>query len=204
MFKTILTTIFIFFSVSNSFAKTKEEYLNSHQADLTKIENYLNNIKSLESTFLQETETGEISDGKIYLLKPGKMRIEYSRPTPILIVVNGRVLTYSDLELDETSHLSTNSTPASFLTRKNFSFAAKDLEISDFEKSGNYTEVEIVKKNKKEAGKFRLVFTNEPFKFVRMEVKNDLDEVTTVYLTNAKYGGKISKNLFEVKNQYLP
>ncbi|MFT6332391.1 MAG: outer membrane lipoprotein-sorting protein [Lentimonas sp.] len=205
MLRITLTSLLLFlFATFNSFSKEKTEFLKLYKDDLVKIEKYLNNIKSLESSFLQETENGEISDGKIYLLKPGKMRIEHTHPTEIVIVVNGNVLTYSDIELEETSHLSTNSTPASFLTRKKFSFSAIDLEITDFDKVEDYTEVEIMKKNKKEAGKFRLIFRNQPFEFVRMEVKNDLDEVTTIYLTKTEYGKKINKKLFIVKNKNLP
>jgi hypothetical protein len=132
------------------------------------------------------------------------MRIEYDKSTPILIIVNGSVLAYTDLELDETSYLTTNSTPASFLTRKNFSFAAADVEITDFEKKNNLIKVGIRKKNKKEAGIFRLVFKDNPIEFVQMEVKNDLEETTKVYFVNSKFDEPLSNKLFIVKNKNLP
>jgi outer membrane lipoprotein-sorting protein len=132
------------------------------------------------------------------------MRVEYNKPTPVLIIANGSVLAYTDLELEETSYLSTNSTPASFLTRKNFSFFAKDVEITDFEKSTDTIKVGIVKKNKKEAGTFSLIFKTNPLRFVKMEVKNDLDEITKVSFTTVKFDETIDDQLFVIKNKNLP
>ena len=95
----------------------KINFLERHQQDLTQIESYLNNIKTLSAKFIQESSDGNTSEGKFFLSRPGKMRVEYSGQPKTLIIVNGSVLAYQDIELDETSYLSTNTTPASFLTR---------------------------------------------------------------------------------------
>ena len=158
----------------------------------------------MNASFIQESSTGEISKGKFLLSRPGKMRVEYDKPTPLLIIANGSVLAYTDLELEETSYLSTNSTPASFLTRKNFSFSAKDVEITNFVKSDNLIKVGIVKKNKKEAGVFSLIFTANPLRFIKMEVKNDLDEITKVSFVTAKFDQAIDNKMFVIKNKNLP
>lgn len=201
--KILFTTFTILLFFDYSFA-AESNLLDKHKSDLTKIEDYLNNIKTLKASFKQESSDNKITDGKLFLSRPGKMRIEYDESTPILIVVNGSVLAYTDLELDETSYLTTNSTPASFLTRNNFSFSATDVEITDFEKKNNLIKVGIRKKNKKEAGIFRLVFKDNPIEFVQMEVKNDLEETTKVYFSDSKFGEKMSNKLFVVKNKNLP
>ncbi len=204
MFKFLLT-IFLFCSgINQSLAKTNQDFLSQNKSDLTLIENYLNNIKFLNANFTQQVNNGEVSNGRFLLSRPGKMRVEYNKPTPVLIIANGSVLAYTDLELEETSYLSTNSTPASFLTRKNFSFSAKDVEITDFEKSTDTIKVGIVKKNKKEAGTFSLIFKTNPLRFVKMEVKNDLDEITKVSFTTVKFDETIDDQLFVIKNKNLP
>ena len=106
--------------------------------------------------------------------------------------------------MEETSYLRTNSTPASFLTRKNISFWAKDIEVTNFKKEDGLIYVSLVKKNKKEAGEFTLIFQNNPIKFVRMEVSDDLDQVTQVTLRNHYFKTKIDNKLFFVKNDQLP
>ena len=114
MFRFLLAIFLFCISLNQSLAQTHQDFLNRNKSDLTQIENYLNNIKFLNASFIQESSTGEISKGKFLLSRPGKMRVEYDKPTPLLIIANGSVLAYTDLELEETSYLSTNSTPASF------------------------------------------------------------------------------------------
>ena len=185
-----------FASKENSFAEYKQE--------LERIENYLNNIKNLSAKFIQESEDGAISEGKFLLSRPGKMRIEYSSGPKVLVIVNASVLSYNDTELEETSYLSTNTTPASLLTRNNISFSAKDVEVTNVVKSGDRIKVSLVKKNRKEAGEFTLIFGLNPLAFLRMEVKNDLGEIIKVSLSDLSFPEKVSSDLFFVKNKNLP
>jgi outer membrane lipoprotein-sorting protein len=177
-----------------------------HSADLAEIESYLNNIRNLSANFIQESD-GNLVEGKFYLARnpesAGKMRIEYSTNPQILIVVNGSVLSYYDIELDEISRLSTNTTPASFLTRPNISFSAKDVEITDIKKSAGEIKISVMKKNRKEAGEFSIIFTTSPLKFTRMEVKNDLNQIISVTLSKIDFNSTISDKLFVIKNNNL-
>ncbi len=206
MLRIFTLAIFLFINCQQSFAQrlNSPNWLVKNKADLVSIENYLNNIKFLKANFVQETSNGNVVDGKFWLSRPSKMRIEYGQPAPVLIIANGSVLSYTDLELEETSYLTTNSTPASFLTRPNFSFSAKDAEITGFSKSAGLIKVSVVKKNKKETGEFSLIFQIKPLKFVKMEVKNDLDETTKVSFTTSKFGEPIDDKLFIIKNKNLP
>jgi outer membrane lipoprotein-sorting protein len=187
-------------SFHTSFAKN---IFSDNQKDLKKIENYLNGIKNLSADFIQTSQSGVVK-GKFMLSRPGKMRVEYEDQPKILIVVNGSVLSYHDLELDEISRLATNTTPASFLTRKNISFSAKDVTLTDFKKDNEFTSVAVIKKNRPEAGEFRLVFKNDPFGFVKMEVKDDFEQTTSISLINTTFPERLSNRLFIIKNKNLP
>lgn len=203
-----VTCVAFYFAASSTevLAKSisKETLLHQYASDLEQIESYLNNIRNLSAEFEQETSDGNNAKGKFYLSRPGKMRVEYSGQQKILIIVNGSVLSYTDLELDETSYLGTNTTPASFLTRTNISFSAKDVEITNIKKSENRIKISVMKKNRTEAGEFSIVFATNPLQFVRMEVKNDLDEITSITLKNPDFSSQISDKLFFVKNKNLP
>ena len=178
--------------------------LEQYSKELSQIETYLNNIHDLSAKFIQESSGGKIIEGNFFLSRPGKMRIEYLAQPKILIIVNGAVLAYQDVELEETSHISTNTTPASFLTRQNISFSAKDVEITNVKKSADQIKVSLMKKNRKEAGEFSLIFANNPLRFIKMEVKNDLDQIVTVTLRDLNFSNPLSKNLFIIKNKNLP
>ena len=188
-------------TINPSFAESK--FLNQYPQEINKIENFLNNIKNLTCHFIQNSN-GNVVEGKFYLSRnkesSGKMRIEYLTDPKVLIVVNGAILSYYDIELDEISRLSTNTTPASFLTRPNISFTAKDVEITNIIKNNNEIKISVMKKNRKEAGEFSLIFKLDPFEFIKMEVKNDLEQIISVQLKNIDFQSKISDKLFILKN----
>jgi outer membrane lipoprotein-sorting protein len=197
----------VFLFAQLSFAKeiiAKDNHLELYKNDISKVENYLNNIGDFSAKFMQLSADGELSEGLFYLSRPGKMRIEYRDQNKILIIVNGSVLAYKDLELDETSYLTTNSTPASFLTRKNISFAAKDIEITNVIEANGEIKISLLKKNRQDAGEFSLIFKIEPLQFLKMEVKNDLGEIVSVSLEDINFNPKIDPKLFVIKNQNLP
>lgn len=206
-YASLLTCVaFLFVAPSQLLAKAqgKESLLNQYSAELAQVENYLNNIKNLSAKFVQETSDGATAEGKLYLSRPGKMRVEYNGEQKVLIIVNGSVLSYTDIELDETSFLSTNTTPASFLTRANISFSAKDVDLTNVKKSANQIKISVMKKNRTEAGEFSVIFNLNPLKFVRMEVKNDLDQITAITLKDSDFTTPIAANLFVIKNKNLP
>lgn len=198
--KLLLISLFAYFSSAFPISAADSD----NRENLAQVESYLNSIKNLSANFIQQTSEGGVAKGKFYLSRPGKMRIEYQESPKILVVVNGSVLTYQDLELDEISHIPTNTTPASFLTRKNISFNSDDIEVSSISKKDNQLTVSLLKKDRKEAGEFSLVFSLNPIQFIRMEVKSELDQKITVTLSDVEFPEKLSSNLFVIKNKNLP
>ena len=199
MFKKFLIAVCLLFAKSGfAFSISADD-----KSDLLKIENYLNNIAHLNADFTQELD-GEKTKGRFFLSrnnkKSGKMRVEYLDKPKILVVVNGPVLYYQDIELDETSTISTNTTPASFLTRPKISFTATDVTIANINNTSNEIEVSLIKKNRPDAGEFTLVFSKNPWQFLKMQVKNELEQKIIVYLSNIKFSEN-SNSLFIVKSE---
>ena len=189
--------LYLFFINLNCLAQNFDK--TAFESDLGKIEEFLNNINNLSADFIQNSD-GSNAKGKFYLSRnkqnAGKMRIEYLSEPKVLIVVNKEVLSYLDIELDEISRISTNTTPASFLTRPNISFQAKDVEITNIKKNNNEIKISVVKKNRRDAGEFSLIFKTNPLEFIRMEVKNDLDQIISVELKNIDFNKKIPDKLY--------
>src|SRR5690242_10048395 len=75
------------------------------EAELARVQAYLDEIKTLQSRFQQFSGEGGTAAGTIYLQRPGKMRIVYDDPTPILIVADGREVYYWDKKLQELSQI---------------------------------------------------------------------------------------------------
>ncbi len=197
----LMSHVAFFLAFSAEASDTKDDLLAKYSNELATVESYLNNIKNLTADFRQITSQGAVNTGKFYLSRPGKMRVRYDTDPAIVIVVNGPVLSYYDVELEEISNLRTNTTPASFLTRKNISFSARDIDLLEVEKERNLIKVTLAKKNNRESGKFSIVFNLNPVSFLQMEVRNDLDDVVNVSLKNLDLVTDIDDDLFILKTK---
>src|SRR5690606_6231490 len=73
-------------------ATTEQE----RQAAITAIQAKLNSISTMHGTFVQTGPNGEMTEGRVYIQRPGKMRFEYDDPHPMLIVADGRRVAVED------------------------------------------------------------------------------------------------------------
>jgi outer membrane lipoprotein-sorting protein len=62
--------------------------------DVKRVEAYLNGIRTLQSRFLQISNNGGAAEGALYLARPGRLRLDYDPPVPILLVTNGSFLVH--------------------------------------------------------------------------------------------------------------
>ena len=116
----------------------------AENADLNKIENYLNNINTLEASFVQMSSNGGSAEGKIYIEKPSKIRMEYTAPDPLLIVGNGDYIIYNDKELDQITNIDYKDIPATMILSNKIKFDGKNLKVADFYKdSGDEADVAV-------------------------------------------------------------
>lgn len=99
-----------------------QDYTECSNNDIHKIEKYINSIKTLESNFTQIDSNGDIQNGKLYIIKPGKLRIDYTIPKKISIIINKEMMTYHDYELNETTNAPSDSILSTLLTNNNINF----------------------------------------------------------------------------------
>ena len=163
---------------------------------LKRIEAYLDSIKTMQAEFLQISSNGESASGEILLARPDRLRIEYAPPTPVLIVTNGKYLSYMDTELKQVNHIPVEDTPAAFLLRKNFSLAGGDLALTNFEQGGNSIRVSMVQTKDPLAGELTLVLTDEPMVLRKWSIVDAQGIVTDLTLINARFDFPISDNRF--------
>lgn len=163
---------------------------------LKRIETYLDSIKTLQAEFLQISSNGESANGEILLSRPERLRIAYAPPTPVLIVANGKYLSYVDTELQQVNHIPVADTPAAFLLRENFSLTDGDLALTNFERGANTMRVSMVQTKDPLAGELTLVFTDEPIVLRKWSIVDAQGIVTDLTLINARFDFPIPDERF--------
>jgi outer membrane lipoprotein-sorting protein len=88
-------------------------------AELKRISIYLNSIKNVQGKFLQVAASGATDQGTFYLRKPGRVRFEYNKPNPNLIVADGTTVAVENSQLKTTDRYPLINSPLSILLSDN-------------------------------------------------------------------------------------
>lgn len=167
------------------------------QEDLTKIENYLNNLHSLKANFIQMASNGGTAEGKVYISKPSKLRMEYTAPEPLLIVGNGDYIIYYDKELDQITNIDYKDIPATVILTRQIKFDGSNLKVTDLYKDSGQTSITVETPKTPGVKPITLVFDNEPFRLKQWKVIDPQNIEITVSLFDVEQDEAMSDNLFK-------
>jgi outer membrane lipoprotein-sorting protein len=163
------------------------------------IENYLNNLKTLKTNFIQDDLANEkLVEGILYLSRPGKMRLDYTNPFKANLFVSGNVITYYDKELEEISNIPISSTPLRFLLDKKISFK-KDIEVQYIKELDKGVIISLYEIEKPETGHLILVF-DKPLKLKEIKIVNELEQEISMTFFNTETNTPIKNSTFDFIN----
>jgi len=165
------------------------------RADLTRIQDYLNNIRTLQSRFEQISNEGGIATGTIYLSRPGKMRVVYDPPVPILLVATDGRIWYYDQKLDQVSFFDLKDTPAWFLLQDNVHFGG-DITVGNLKRDAQVLSVTVSETKNPDLGKATLVLSDRPLQLRKWIILDSQQKTTTVTLDDPHYGVPLNPSLF--------
>ena len=164
-------------------------------ATLDRVEKYLNSIRTFEARFIQVSDNGGLAEGRIYMQRPGKMRIEYKPPVPLILVATGKIIILYDRKLDQTTHLPLAASPAAWLLGERMSIRDK-INVTKVRQAGGRVYLSLVEKGKAAKGSLHLVFLDAPLRLREWIVVDAQKRRTKIVLVDAKEGGKLDPRLF--------
>lgn len=165
--------------------------------DIKAIETYLNSIKTLSADFVQIASNGEKAEGRIYIEKPNKIRMEYNAPSNILIVGNGDYIVYYDKELEQITNIDYEDIPAAMILANTVSLGSKDLKVTNFYKDPGMTRIGLQYMNAGDLGPFTLVFSNNPFTLKQWKVITPQSMEVSLSLYDTVIDSKLDQSLFK-------
>jgi outer membrane lipoprotein-sorting protein len=172
-------------------------------SETKKIEDYLNSVKTMEARFVQNASNGNVSEGKIWIEKPNKIRMEYDEPTNVLIVGNGEFIVYNDKDLDQVSNIDYSDITASVILGNDIKIDGKKVKITDYYKDRGTT-IATIEHEKDGIGPITLTFNNSPFELKQWKIVDPQSVEITVSLYGLKTDHKLNKDLFRFRKQNSP
>jgi outer membrane lipoprotein-sorting protein len=156
------------------------------RTDLVRIEAYLNGLTTMESRFLQFTEEG-VAEGRIMLDRPGRLRIEYAPPVPVLMIANNFLLMYHDTQLKQTTFLPVSKTPAALLIDENIMLSG-DVTVTAFERAPKAFRIKLEQTDSPDTGSVTLMFEDAPMRLAKWRVIDAQGTVIDVSLIEPRFG----------------
>ena len=174
------------------------EVAHSENQVLTRIQQYLVNMRTLQADFSQLNDTGDVMTGKLFLKKPGKIRFSYDQPHNLQIVSKQRAILIFDPKGSGSGPLTypLSSTPLGFLIG-NESVALVNEHSESFELDDN-----IFIKIQNPQYRLSIEFKKKPVSLVGWEFENQMGEIISISLNDIKTNDYMSDEIFKTEKDY--
>ena len=169
--------------------------------DIARVEGYLDGLRSLRARFMQVSDRGGVAEGRLYLQRPGRLRLDYADPVKLLIVAARGQLIQHDSELKQTTYLPLSSTPAAVLLRDKVTLSG-DVTVTAVDRGAGTLRVELVQSADPRAGRITLVFLERPLQLASWVVIDSQGTTIRVTLSEIETGMALDPQLFEFREEY--
>ena len=156
-------------------------------------------ISSMTADFTQTDRNGQRIAGQMTLKRPGKIRFQYQKGVPLLIVSDGKALTMIDYEVRQVQRWPISNSPLGALLDPNRDVARFGRLIP----TGNpeVTSIEVRDPKHPEYGVITLVLVKDPgapggLELTSWVALDSQNKRTTIRLANQRYGVAIPANAF--------
>ena len=155
--------------------------------------NYTNSLNNFSAKFIQSNEL-EIEEGIIFIGEK-RVKVEYTSPSKIIIVLDRKKSMYFNKDLDEIEYFNTKKSEASvfFEILKNQNF----LENAEIENNKNQIVVKKEYKLDKILYFVELIFEQNPYLLRKIKLKHN-DIFYTISFFNHNYNENFSRNFFSL------
>jgi outer membrane lipoprotein-sorting protein len=167
------------------------------RTDLGRIETYLDSLRTLKAHFLQVAPNGAITQGTVWLERPGRMRFQYDPPSPLLLVAGHGVVVFHDNSLNQTSNILLSQTPLGILLADHVRLQG-DVTVTAMQRLPGQIQVSLIRTASPGDGTLTLIFADAPLALRQWTVLDAQRQETRVTLYNVETGGQFDPKLFEV------
>ena len=165
--------------------------------DLMRVQKHLNSSKTFKARFLQVSSNGEYAEGQIFLQRPGRLRLIYDDPNPLLVVADGKHISFIDRNIDTATTLYLSMTPADLMLRESIGFFGNDVIVTSVNRTPGVVRIGLINTAEPDAGSIELVFSDRPMELRKWTVTDAQGIKTTVSLLGPTFDVPLNPNLFK-------
>jgi outer membrane lipoprotein-sorting protein len=170
------------------------------QPNLRDISEWFNGVETMEAKFQQYNDDGSLDTGTLYIMRPGRLRMQYDRQDALVLVAGGAISIYDGADDADAERYPLRSTPLWHLLRPEVDLGRPGA-IKAFGSHKNLTRITAYDDDHPEAGRMILEFDNSDgtIKLDGWKVRTASGEEVNVRLRDPNYGITLPSQLFSVQ-----
>ena len=170
----------------------------AEKISLLNLSSYLESIKKVSGSFTQINSDKTVSTGRIFLFRPGRMRMEYKTPDNSLVIVGGSQIAVFDSKSNTHPRVfPLRKTPLKILLGKKINLKTSDIIIRH-EEVENSTVVVLQDPKLSSYGSLKLVFTDHPVTLRQWVITNEMSDQTVLKFKDFTNQPNMSSNKFNI------
>ncbi|MEO0547074.1 MAG: outer membrane lipoprotein carrier protein LolA [Pseudomonadota bacterium] len=196
--------IALFFAVTVSFVAPQAASAKINGKDrkaVEQISQHFSGVPSMAGEFIQFGPNGEQTGGKFYLKRPGKIRFDYAKPSPITVKADGRTVGINNRKLKTWDFFPLRKTPLRLLLADRID--VNDKAIKSVKREEDLTTVILGDKSIFGNSKITLMFDPKSYELRQWTITDDQGKDTSVMIFNVQNNVRLSQRLFRMDQRRL-
>lgn len=175
----------------------------AQQDTLAQVQRHLRAVDTMRADFIETNRAGQSVRGEMFLKRPGKIRFSYEEGVNMLVVSDGRALTFVDYDVRQVQRWPIGDSPLSVLLNP-------DRDLSRYARvldSPRTSEVRVRARDPEhpEYGTITITFLRNPsapggLMLQGWTVLDSQNNLTTINLANQRFGMAISDRTFRYRD----
>ena len=161
-----------------------------------KIATHFSSVKTMTGEFVQFGPRGEQTGGKFFIERPGKIRFNYEKPSPIRVVADGKSVVINNKKLNTWDIYPLDNTPLKLLLSEKIDLS--DSTVKSVKEESDVTTVVLGDKTVFGDSKISMMFDPASYQLRQWTITDAKGLDTTVMIFNVKSDQSLDPGIFKI------
>ncbi|WP_439329181.1 outer membrane lipoprotein carrier protein LolA [Ciceribacter ferrooxidans] len=161
-----------------------------------KIADHFSSVKTMMGEFVQFGPRGEQTGGKFFIERPGKLRFNYEKPSPMRVISDGKNVVIGNTKLKTWDLYPLSKTPLSLLLSDRIDLGHQ--MVRDVKEESDLTTIVLGDRTVFGDSTITLMFDPKTFDLRQWTITDAQAKDTTVMIFNVKTGTAFDPSVFEI------
>ena len=160
------------------------------------IANKFSSVKTLTGSFVQFGPRGDQTGGTFYIERPGKIRFNYNKPSPIRVISDGKSVVINNRKLDTWDLYPLSKTPLKLLLSDQIDLSAKS--VKSVKQEPDMTTIVLGDKSIFGNSTISMMFDPKTSDLRQWTITDAQGLDTTVMITDVRTGVRFADDMFKI------